>query len=172
MNSRSATLLLGLVCLTTLPQAAFAQSNEGPFFSKAHLVGHWQNSPESAAIEISLNAYTAYMRSGFGPALRMNYFSCQDGLIRTDCNQLQGPFVVDWQLSAYLNASPGANHLRVYLDGNGFMTGFGPLFGTYYYRTCYGDTSPFGYGVNSYILMQSGSNIYGPVPGLSCLPRL
>ncbi|MFY2559448.1 hypothetical protein ACN469_17580 [Corallococcus terminator] len=172
MNSRSAALLLGLVCLIAVPQDAFAQSEEGPFFSKAHLVGYWEGDTGSSAIEISLNAFTAYTRIGFGPAYRRDYFRCQDGLIRSDCNQLQGPFVVSWQLSGYLNASPGANHLNVTLDGSSFMIGFGPLFGTYHYRTCYGDTSPFGYGVNSYIAMQSGSNIYGPVPGLACLPRL
>lgn len=172
MTCRSAVLALSLLCLASLPLNAAAQTMDGPFFSKQHLVSYWQSAQGSSAIEIALNAYVVYTGFGFGPAFRAEYYVCGDGLIRTNCNQIQGPFTTSGQLSDYLNQSPGAGFLSVYLDGAGFMSGFGPNFGTYYYQTCYGDVSPYGYGTHRYIVMQSGFNIYGPVPSLSCLPQL
>ncbi|MFY2558456.1 hypothetical protein ACN469_12565 [Corallococcus terminator] len=163
---------MGLSLLAALPLEASAQTEEGPFYSRQHLQTYWANYNTSSATEISLNAYVVHTATGFGPALRLMYFSCLDGLIRQDCNQLQGPFVQRWQLEDYLNASPGGGHIVAYLDGTRFLNGFGPLFGTYQYRTCSGDVSPFGYGTLKYIVLQSATTIHGPIAGQACLPHL
>ncbi|WP_338864716.1 hypothetical protein [Myxococcus stipitatus] len=172
MKSRSRFLLLGLSLLATLPLQASAQTQDGPFYSRQHLQAYWQNVNTNSATEISLNAYLVFTKTGFGPAQRVMYFSCLDGLIRQHCNQVQGPFVQQWELTDYLDASPGGGSIVAYVDGKRVLNGFGPLFGTYYYRTCSGDTSPFGYGRLKYITLQSADTIYGPIAGQNCLPAL
>ncbi|QSQ14134.1 hypothetical protein [Myxococcus landrumensis] len=172
MQSRTRFLLLSLSLLAAIPFQASAQTEDGPFYSRQHLQTYWQNVNSNSATEISLNAYIIFTKTGFGPAQRVMYFSCMDGLIRQRCNQVQGPFFPQWELTDFLNNGPGGGNIVAYLDGTRILNGFGPLFGTYYYRTCTGDTSPFGYGQLKYFTLQSANTIYGPIAGQACLPSL
>ncbi|AGC47049.1 hypothetical protein MYSTI_05773 [Myxococcus stipitatus DSM 14675] len=170
MQSRTRFLLLSLSLLAAIPFQASAQTEEGPFYSTQHLTSYWQNRNTNSATEISLNAWVVLTKPGFGPALRLMYFKCMDGLIRQHCNQVQGPFVHRWEVEDFLNSGPGAGSIVAYLDGNRFLNGFGPLFGTYYYYTCVGGPSQHLVGRMKYIMLQSADTIYGPIAGQSCLP--
>lgn len=163
-------LAVSLFLALALPRDAAAQTAEGPFYNRQHVVNYWVANPISSATEIYINGYLVHKAIGFGPFYRVQYFKCADGFIRTSCNTVQGPFEYSGALYDYVLAAPNGANTRTYVDTVLFMAGASPLFGVYHYTTCSGDVSPFGYDVVTYLVMSSGTTIYGSIPGLACLP--
>lgn len=171
-------LFLTLLLLAIAQKAqAFPAYKTGPFFSKAQLVAYWtaEGHTLAPAAVVSLNAYVVYEQSGFGPASNIRYFQCSDRLIRTSCDSIADPFTI----MAYATASvddligaPESGHTSIYLDGALARSAFSPPFGTFWFKTCLGDTSPYVYGRLSYVILDKATTGWGPISGSACLPRL
>ncbi|WP_224241095.1 hypothetical protein [Hyalangium gracile] len=160
-----ASLLLSLF----LAQSAAAQSAEGPFFGKQALINYWATASQGStwATRVYLNGYQTFFASGFGPASEHFYFQCQDGLIRSNCNSLTGPFFPTYTAQDSINSFVGASNTPytfIYQDGSLIQVGFGPAFGRFYLKTCYAD--------RNYVVLDSAWTVYGSISGIACLPRL
>ncbi|WPB77616.1 hypothetical protein KYC5002_00420 [Archangium violaceum] len=155
-----------------LAQSAAAQSVDGPFYSRQHLVDYWatQSVGFGNAIHVFLNHYKVFDHLGFGPALGKSYFQCQDGLIRRDCNSIQGPFIWSSDAVAYLtNVFGDVSHINISLDGTLINQGFSPLLGYFNYKTCFGQIYNGRY--LTYVVLEHGFAGGTTFNGISCLPQ-
>ncbi|WP_224366317.1 hypothetical protein [Hyalangium versicolor] len=152
-------------------RSASAQSIDGPFFGKQALVNYWAANQGSQATEIYLNGYLLHWSIGFGPAFFKSYYQCSDGLIRSNCNALNGPFRNGSDAKAYVNNVVGNSTSFIRLDVTILQNGSGSWF--FQFKTCYGDPSPFSGNTVNYVLLDYySSTSSGSIPGLACLPRL
>jgi hypothetical protein len=155
-----------------LTQSAAAQSEEGPFYSRQHLVDYWSaNASGSSAIHVFLNMYQVYSHFGFGPALGKAYFQCADGLIRKNCNSIAGPFLWANDAVAYVDSVYGGHsHFWMLLDGMAFVgVPFGPVIGNFHFRTCYGQS--YNGNLLSYVVLEYGYALGTTFPTTGCLPQ-
>lgn len=159
-----------LVLSLFLAQSAAAQSEEGPFLSRQHLVNYWSaNASGSHAIHVFLNMYKVYDHFGFGPALGKTYYQCTDGLIRKNCNSFQGPFTWSSDAVSFVNSLVGApNNTPIVLDGAYLQQGFGPYAGYFTYKTCYGQS--YNGNLLTYVVLVQGYAYGASYSGISCLP--
>lgn len=154
----AALSLLGFV------SSSSAQTINGPFVSKQALLSYWNNIGDDGSHTVWLNGYPIWGAGSFSPVTRHPYFQCNDGLIRSDCNSIKGPFLSQ---QAALNSAhswvPNSDFMWVALDGNTiYWLGFGPASGSLWYKTCNAQMP--------YIVLESTT--FSGVTGMNCLPQL
>jgi hypothetical protein len=167
VKSHLPIMLLSLL----LAQSAAAQSEDGPFFSRQQLVDYWtvESAGSSHAVHVFINAYMVYAHFGFGPALGKSYFQCADGLIRKDCSSISGPFRSGSDAVAFLDSVFGGHsHFNIMLDSATLHLGFGPVVGSFRFKTCYGQYYN-GYPL-SYVVLEYGYAFNYSYPPMACLP--